>query len=67
MNYVAADIFTLGCASRAAYFDSQNALLVMSITSARYQESIMSYVRNLNCHDVGLTDAFIDASAALAV
>lgn len=66
MNYVARDIFTLGCASRAAYFDSQNVLLMASITSARYQESILSYAKNLNYKDTGLTDQFIDASLVLA-
>ena len=66
MNYVARDIFTLGCASRAAYVDSQNVLLMASITLARYQESVMSYAKNLNYKDTGLTDQFIDASLVLA-
>jgi hypothetical protein len=66
MNYVAGDIFTLGCASRAAYFDCQNSLLVVSICSAQHQETVMSYVKQLNCSEVGLTDEFIDASAELA-
>lgn len=60
MNYTAGDIFNLGCASRAAYFDCRNMLYVTSICSPLQQETVLAFAKRLNPVQTGLTDVFID-------
>ena len=65
MNYVAGDIFNLGCASRAAYFDCRNVLYGMSICSPQQQETVLAYARLLDPVAAGLTDVYIESSLTL--
>jgi hypothetical protein len=60
MNYTAGDIFNLGCASRAAYYDCRNYLYATSICSPLQHETVFSYTKMLDPIKAGLTDVFID-------
>lgn len=65
MNCVAADIFNLGNASRAGFYDSRITLLIMSITFPRFQDTLIAFSKRLDNEKFGMGDDFIDESKGL--
>ena len=65
MNFVAADIFNLGNASRAAFYDSRITLLLMSILYPRHHDRFIDYSKRLDNEKFGMGDDFIDESKRL--
>lgn len=65
MNCVAADIFSLGNASRAAFYDSRITLLILSITYPKFQDHYIKLSKRLDNDKFGLDDKFIDSSKNL--
>jgi hypothetical protein len=65
MGSVAADILNLASYSQTAFVDSRNLFLILSVTLARNQETVLDFAKRLDQTKFGLTQDFIEKSKAL--
>lgn len=65
MGLVASDLFSLSNCARSTFIDCKNMFLVKTILTPLYYNTNMTYARQMNPSDLGLTDDFFKKGQAL--